>query len=365
MLLPLLSALGALSAGPPPETPEPSITIAAVGDVTLAAGFERYIDKRIERGWSLDKALRYGFAKTKAILEQADVAIANCEGTFTTRGERGDGKFAFRGRPALARALALGGVDVATLANNHAMDWGAVGLLDTLKHLERVGVRAVGAGATRSEAREPLILEVNGLKLGILAYKGTSIESVDQRDPEMVEDYPHPTIAFCDFDAPCLFRMVRQDVAALTRRADLIVVAFHWGQELSYEPLAFQVALAHAAVEAGADAVIGHHPHVLQGVESYLGAPIFYSLGNFVFGGKWDPDDKDSAIAMIRLNRRGLVGVDIVPVKSTDPSRHPYQPRPLRGAERDRVLSELARRSAAFPETITALEGLARQRPAH
>jgi len=206
-------------------------------------------------------------------LEKGDAAWVNVESPLSTLGSPTPGKdYTFEGPPSMARALAAAGIDVVTLANNHAVDYGQAALVGTIKRLEKAGVQVVGAGRDDKDAWAPAIVKTSGgATIGFLAwsdviwpgYRATS----------------EPGVAELGADIPRMKKAIR----ALAKEVDYIVVGYHWGLEYEHYPWGAQTSAAHAAIDAGADLVIGHHPHVLQGFETYKGRLIAYSLGDLVF----------------------------------------------------------------------------------
>lgn len=146
--------------------------------------------------------------------------------------------------------------------------------------------------------------------------------------------------------------MIVADVRAAKARADHVVVFFHWGRETQAEPEPYQVRLAHAAVEAGASAIVGSHPHVLQGLERWKGAPVAYSLGNFVFGGNWDPKDKRTALLELTFDAQRVLDTKVLPARSDAYPERPVQPFFATDAGALEVLALLGERSQAFPEPL-------------
>lgn len=235
----------------------------------------------------------------RAILQRADIAFCNLEGPLSTRGTPAPIKFRrtaggrqvqrhkewiFGATAAEAATLKNAGYDVVSLANNHSMDYGASGLADTWKALAENGIVSAGSGANLSQARRGVRVDKNGWRVRFLAYvadetlPGTTGFAAADETPGVVfvrSENKAPT--------PETLAQIKADIGAARRDSDAIVVSLHWGQELRRAPDDWQKSLAHAAVEAGATLVVGHHGHRLQGVEIYRGRPIFYSLGNFVF----------------------------------------------------------------------------------
>jgi poly-gamma-glutamate capsule biosynthesis protein CapA/YwtB (metallophosphatase superfamily) len=238
-------------------------TLVFVGDVALGRSIERQL-------------LRYGPAHPWLglwpLLSQADLAVANLECVLTTRGRPLDKAYLIRAHPQWAGTLVAGGFGLVTLANNHALDFGQAGLDETLGVMASLGVDTLGAGPSwaAAEAYRPARYTLNGVRVALLAYAAARwIGSVDVPATE--------NVAWAEPDR------MRADVRAVRHDADLVIVLLHAGTEYATRPSDDQVAVAHLAIEAGADLVIGHHPHVTQSVERYQEGLIVYSLGDAVF----------------------------------------------------------------------------------
>lgn len=336
--------------------PDARVVLVAVGDTTLGAHFQTMVDDKIASGaWTWEEAMRYGTAKVRDITAGADLAFANFEGTFNSFGQRRGKRFAFAAHPQLVNVLTEGGFDLVSLANNHALDFGVGGILDTMRVLDAARIAHSGGGRDADESRIPAVVVTRGLRIGLLSYRMTGPHGPHQADNGRRHDDDHPTIAQCQWNFVCLLEMVEHDVAALAERVDVPIVSFHWGNELDTHPRPFQVELAHRAVDAGAKLILGHHSHVLNGVEVYRGAPIFYSLGNFLFGGNKLPADRYSAIARVVLGPGGVIHAELVPIVTTSTDA-PFQPTPLEGYAKRKVLRTVARRSRRFEQTITQLQ---------
>lgn len=241
--------------------------------------------------------------ETAAALEElktADIAHVNLEAPLTTRGVRAEKQNTLRADPAQVEDLLASGVDLVSLANNHMLDYGIDGLLDTLEVLKRAGVEQVGAGRNLDAAREGVVLEGPGGKVSFLAFASTlpqGFAAAEERpgiapihvtaafvveNPLAMEQpgTPPPVVTFP------LQRDVDATVEAVQRvksQADFVVVSAHWGVAGQDAIMDYQREVGRALVDAGCDLILGHHPHRLHGVEFYRGKPIFYSLGNFVF----------------------------------------------------------------------------------
>ena len=306
------------------------IVVTAVGDIMLAgsgvATFQR-------RGYD------YAFAATADELRKGDIAVGNLEAPIALGGtEFMLKKYRFRADPLSAPALKRAGFSVLTLANNHMMDFGVQALLETLHNLDNNGILSVGAGQSLSAAREKTVYQVKGVKVAFLAYSVTL-----------------PVEFFATADragtAPGYPRYCKEDIAQAKTSADYVVVSFHWGSEGAAAPHPFQVTAAHAAIDAGADIVLGHHPHVLQGIEQYKKGIIFYSLGNFAFGSLSPAADR-SVIARITLDR-GIKAVELVPLNVLN-SEVRFQPKPLKGKRGKAVIEHLNLISREMGTVISA-----------
>lgn len=270
-----LSALGLIGCGGPPPTPrevpaarkqepEPPPPINRLvfgGDVMLS----RHVAKRMAA--TKDPALP--FRKIGPFFKAADLAFVNLESPFSDKGAPPTAGMVFKAPPAAVEGLLLAGIDVVSLANNHARDQHEYGLLYTLDWLEKNRIAAVGAGRDEAAARRGAVLTANTVKFGFLAY------TYDQRNGNHKEDDNRIN----GLDIPRL----REDIAAIRQRSNVTVVSTHAGAEYARTPHPAQQQFARAAIEAGATLVIGHHPHVVQPCEEYATGVICYSLGNLVF----------------------------------------------------------------------------------
>ncbi|HEX7125952.1 MAG TPA: CapA family protein, partial [Thermodesulfobacteriota bacterium] len=282
------------------------------------------------------------------LLRDSDLTVANLEGPLSERGApEVEKQFTFRVPPDSAFAMRRAGIDAVALANNHTLDQGRVGLEETLAALRAAGIAFAGAGASEREARAPARLVRRGVRIAMLSYSNTFPEEFWARGPA-------PGTAFGHAD------WIEADVRAARRDADLVIVSFHWGRELAPEPRDYQVRLGRLAVDAGADLVLGTHPHTLQGVERYKGALIFYSLGNFAFG-SYSHKVRDGVLARLtfrgRVDRGGGVvepvwdPVWLVPLDVFNPEVL-FQPRPAAGSRAWTILTDLGRMSAPFGTAI-------------
>lgn len=305
---------------PTPEpTPEPQpeyFTLSFVGDCTLASS-QHHKGSAYAFEVITGEDYAYPFAKTAQYFTDDYLSFANLEGTFTTAAQSNGGTFVFKSDPAYAQVLSAGGIDFVTLANNHANDFLETGKQDTRAALDAVGVEYAGND-------EWHIIEREG---------GPSVGVYCALYPELYG--PDKVVA---------------GVRALKEAgAEIIVCALHWGIEGSYQVRLGQENVAYAAIDAGADIIYGSHPHVLHRTEEYNGGYIFYSLGNWSFGGNTAPRDRDTAIIQATVKRDvdgtlSLDGFDWIPCKlSGHDAYNDYQPCPLEEgtAEYDRAVSKL------------------------
>jgi poly-gamma-glutamate capsule biosynthesis protein CapA/YwtB (metallophosphatase superfamily) len=264
-LLGVASARRLESGGPlrarPTEKAPPVIRLVAVGDICLANGVDEAMSAR-GRG--------YPFELMKATLRGADVAFGNLECCLATGGSPVPKQYNFRAQTRGALALAEAGFDVLSLANNHSLDFGKEALAETVRNVKLSGMAPVGGGETLDEARSLRIIERNGVKTGFLAYLGLFPAVVALRHDE-------PGVAMADI------ARIRRECSAARRKVDFLIVSMHAGKEYTFFHSPRQKEIARAAIDSGADLVIGHHPHVVQDTEVYRGKLIVYSLGNFIF----------------------------------------------------------------------------------
>lgn len=241
-----------------------TVTMTAVGDCTLATVINADPNGSFKSvAESLNGDYSYFFKNVSPIFSEDDLTIVNFEGTLSNQGTRQDKQFAFRGKPEYVQILTSSSVEAANLANNHSADYGDVSLSDTIKYLNEAGIsNFIGTNTA--------IRDVNGISVGLVG-----IDALDETEAAKLEN-------------------VIGSVKSLG--AQLVIVSIHWGEEKATAPNDTQTELAHKAIDAGADLVLGTHPHVLQGIEKYNGKYIAYSLGNFCFGGNNNPADKDTVI---------------------------------------------------------------------
>jgi poly-gamma-glutamate capsule biosynthesis protein CapA/YwtB (metallophosphatase superfamily) len=255
----------------------------------------------------LEKGPQVVFAGVQSILDSADLRVGNLECAITEQNTPEKKNFPLKAPLKTVQALSLAKFDLLSLANNHAMDYGYAGLVDTQAALSRSGITTVGAGSNASIAHAPVIIEKNGLRLAFLAYADVMPENTGFDAHTWIATDTRPGIAWADPDR------IKADVSAARLKADLVVVLLHSGYEINSAVSLDQRLEAHAAIDAGAALVLGSHPHLLQSIQQYHGGLIAYSLGNFVFD-QYDGIANASIILRVTLDRSGFLSYDYVPV---------------------------------------------------
>lgn len=275
--------------------------VLMVGDVSMARGTAQTI---ADQGGDFD----YPLSDVADWLHAADLAVGNQEGVIAPKGtgtERPMG-YRLRAEPPAAAALARAGFGLLGLANNHARDYGPVGIAATMKALHDAGIQTVGVGENYRAARQATVTPLKGVKVAWLAYTH-------------VPDPPDYGI-YWEGNGYGRARIEEDKLAAQIKAArddaDVLIVQFHWGIEYEPRPFETQIRIARAAVDAGASLVIGHHPHVIQTTEIYKNTLIMYSLGNFLF----DQIGRSGMAAWVRLDQQGIIDVHALPV---EPGVHP------------------------------------------
>jgi len=319
----------------PVQRPPRPATLIFTGDILLAGRVGAAIEK---------SGVAAPFAGVSGVLTKADLAIGNLECPLGTSGKPESKQYTFRGRPGSAAALSAAGFDVVTLANNHTVDYGRPALLETLAALRQCHIRFVGAGEDGGAARRFIVARAGSppLRVAILAFSNMQ-----------------PTSFYAGTGRPgtnpALPARITADVAVARSQADLVVALFHWGAEFSQTPSNTQRFLAGVAADAGADLVVGHHPHVLQGLEKRGNALIAYSLGNFVFPSRGEA----RRTMMLRYTARqdGSRTAEVIPCVIDG-----FQPAVANGAAREKILGEVRRMSAdlglGIPgDGVVALQG--------
>lgn len=271
------------------------VSIFIVGDILLDRGVGEKTDLH---------GSEYPYLIVKNILPKADIAFGNLECPITDGGIPALKRpyYLFRGGPNDAKALKECGFDILNLANNHTMDYGRKGIIDTISILGNNNIKTIGAGKNSKLARKPVFIEVSGNVIGFLGYSAFPSEGYTYLANK-------PDVAQVDLSR------LAHEVKGAKSRCDILIVSFHWGYEFENYPSESQKETAHMAIENGADIIVGHHPHVLQGMEFYMDKPIFYSIGNFIFDRQEQKGTDETIILGVKIIDKRIVALDIAPIK--------------------------------------------------
>lgn len=294
-----------------------TITISAAGDCTFGSDRSSPSSVNFYAVYRKKKDPAYFFKKVKKIFEKDDMTLINFEGTLTKRTTRAQKKYAFKGSPKYVNILKKGSIESAAFANNHCRDYGNGSYEDTIRSFKKAGI-------TYSSYAKVGVYKVKGKKIGMISVNG--LEGV-QSSKKLIADG---------------MKKLKK------KKTDLCIVSMHAGIEHTSTLSSSQKDIARYAVDKGADLVLGHHPHTLQGIEKYKGTYIVYSLGNFCFGGNTNPADKDTMIFQQTFvfhkdklsKKKGSVKIIPCSVSSVNGINN-YQPAPAKGKKRTRILKKL------------------------
>jgi poly-gamma-glutamate capsule biosynthesis protein CapA/YwtB (metallophosphatase superfamily) len=293
--------------------------------------------------------LGYQFARTRPLLAGHDAVVANLESPITSSDRPWPlpKKWVYRAHPDLVPEMASAGIDVVGLANNHVYDYGRQGLADTIRHLDRGGIRHLGAGLSEAMARQGLVLETAGGRLGLLAYLQ---DQIGWRLWSYAFALDTPFLSFPGA-ARLDLKDLSADISRLRAVSDLVAVFVHWGK--NYRPVdQGQISLGRACIDAGADVVIGHHSHQYQPVGLYRGRPVVYSLGNYAFGTIGRASMRYGMAASLRLSGGRLTGLELIPLL-TQNRIVGYQPRVPSGKALEPFFDNLIEGSSALGARVT------------
>jgi poly-gamma-glutamate synthesis protein (capsule biosynthesis protein) len=267
----------------------------------------------------------YFFKNVAEVFKSDDITTANCETTFTDSEKKAEKEFTFKAPADYAKSFSVSGIEAVNVANNHIYDYLDKGYKDTLAALKAENVNYFGEG-------NKWTTEVKGVKIGYLGYRGFSYDNT-------------------------YLKNLQNDIVNMKKQVQFLVINFHWGDEGTYAPNSTQKYLAHYAIDQGADLIVGHHPHVIQGLERYKGKIIAYSLGNFAFGGNLNPKDKDTFILQIKLGaeegKLTSYAVKTIPCSiSSVSSINNYSPVILSGSAKEAVFQRLNKMSINLGFTL-------------
>lgn len=273
---------------------EPSVHLTFVGDTIMTGHVETLLK---------EKGFDFPYAYVKQLFTQDDLTIANLETPVTKRGVPASNKeFVYKSPPEAVPAMKASGIDLVNLANNHSMDQGEEGLLDTFQALDQSDIPYIGAGQDATRAYAPVFVERSGIKMAFLGFSRVVPEVswyAGKNKPGIAVSYD-PKLAV-------------EAIRTAKNQADLVIVVAHWGKERQDLPVDHQKELARAYIDAGADLIIGGHPHVLQGFESYKNKWIAYSLGNFIFTRASEPKTWETMVLQANCTKAGECKLNMLP----------------------------------------------------
>lgn len=279
------------------------VEVLFCGDIMLDWGIKNIIDK-----YGFDYPLR----KLKKFLSTFDYRFCNLEGPISEEGEPHiSKKYIFLTHPDLIQIMIDGMINGVTLANNHANDFGDIALLNTMSNLSFSGIHYTGAGIDAETAHLPILLNIRNIRIAIFGYTDIAYK-----------------ISYASDTKPGISRatlsLIKRDIKKFKSFNDFIIISLHWGIEYSSYPTEKQRELAHAIIDSGADAIIGHHPHIYQGIEIYQGKPIVYSLGNFIFG-SINEDIGNNILVAIRFTKEKIDLLRVIPINGNNGAKNHFQ----------------------------------------
>ncbi len=275
------------------EAKETTGTMIFVGDIMLSRSVGAYMQEKVD--------YRLPFLAMADFLKEADITFANLENPVSLRGIKVGSIYSFRADPKVIEGLKYAGFDIVSIANNHMWDYGREAFLDTMTHLASAGIDFVGGGHNFEEAHRPIIKDVNGTRVAFLAYT-EFLQNVIARET---------SVGLTNWD----MEQIKKDINTAKSEADLVAVSFHWGEEYKTKHNLKQEQVAKAMIDAGADLIIGHHPHVVQEVEQYKNGWIAYSLGNFVFDQTFSKETMESLALKVKIDDGKISAVESIPIQ--------------------------------------------------
>lgn len=292
-----------------------AIRVAFVGDIML----DKSVGVQIGR-----HGVDYPFQKTAGFLRQADLAIGNLETSVSTRGQAAKKEYTYRSKPQTLQGVKNAGIDVVNLANNHSLDYGMDALFDTMQHLREQSIGYVGAGKNEAEAFAPYIRTIKGKRVAVIGLSHVLPNRqwfAGKNKPGLAHAYSYePMLTY-----------VKQAVA----QSDLTVAVMHWNLEYKDVPEPYARELARKLIDCGVDAVVGSHSHSVMGAEYYKGAPIYYSVGNFVFTTSYNPKGREAMMVELSFSEKETAS-KVIPVKIVN-----GQPAPMDAASQKKMIDKL------------------------
>lgn len=296
----------------------PTATVIAVGDIMLS--------RMVMRRLASPPTQNYPFTHVQHVLQTADIAFGNLE-TPVTEGEPiSTTTMKFRAEPGVEKNLFINNLRFISLANNHMFDQGHLGMLRTIDLLRTKGIVTSGADVNEATAYDPQYIETNGIRIALLAYVDPAFAPASYRANDI-----KPGLAVMDVER------VRIAIAEANQHADIVLVSIHSGMEYTDIITNTQRDFSRSAIDAGADIVLGHHPHVIQERELWNGKPIYYSLGNFVFDQLWSDETRRGLMLRMTMTKDGITNIEHIPVY-IDKN---YQPAVAEGIQKEEMLQRL------------------------
>lgn len=273
-----------------------TVSLTTVGDIMLGRGVEQICEQQ--------QNYFYPFAKIAPTLQNSDIVFGNLEAPLTPGRKIAGFEMTLRANPAFVLSLQKAGFKVLSIANNHAADFGFQGVINTIHNLNNAGIRTVGINLNNHKNQIPTIISINGIRVAFLSYANLNIIAA-----EKLQAIKPANIFGLNIE------QMQRDVINAKKHADVVIVSMHAGEEYHKYPNTIQINFAHAAIDAGADLIIGHHPHVIQSSEKYHGKYIFYSLGNFIFDQNKDLDVRTGLLLQISLDQNGVRNIRVLHVR--------------------------------------------------
>lgn len=315
-----------------------TVALLAVGDIMVGRDIGKIMSSKCDD---------YPFEQVSSILKKGDVVFGNMETVLSDQDAAPFFRkpYNFVARTNVSKSLKNAGFSVLNLANNHAMDFGAAAITETRNALNREGIAAFGAGKDLDEARKPLVVAVKGIRVAFLGYGAA-----------------HSSMVYADIHrggtAPIRLDYINKDIQMARNIADVVIVSLHWGKEYSSFPSQSQKSIARKVIDWGADMVLGHHPHVLQGIEIYKDKIIAYSLGNFLFDQKGNGTDR-SIILSCHFRGKVLSSAQIIPLDRVNS----YFPMIANGKVKQEILERLRQLSLPLNTDRAALKKIGLANP--
>lgn len=313
------------------------VSVIIVGDMMFGTELAQIMD----REGSLAP-----FAGVINTLKNADITFGVLEGVISERGEKVQNKsITYRSKPSTARGLSNAGFDVISLATPHIMDYGKEGFFDTLEFLSWYGIKYVGAGRNIKEAKQPVIIDVKGTKIAFLAYyRGFQFDQTFfAKEDQIGSAFP-------------VFEDLEKDIADAKEQSDIVIAFMHWGARTNGNEVTERQRLyAQKLVDSGADLVIGQKINVLQGVEIYNGKPIFYSLGDFIYG-TYAKKEPYGFILRLIISDKKFIRTEVIPISISDATTGSFIPEHIKGERLQNAISILNKLSEEFGTSIQIID---------